>query len=161
MNRPDNDIFFAVIGGVGNQAYFDEIKGLSAELGLDGRLFFFDYKESIAEYYAAFDIFVNASRDEPFARVNLEAMAMGLPVVATDVGGNPEAVADGEAGYIVNSVAIMAKKILLLADDKKLRETIGKTARKRAKEKFSIDECSSQIVTVIKKVNHGRVNETV
>jgi len=47
-------------------------------------------------YFSAIDIFANTSKEEPFARVNLEAMAMGKPVIATNVGGNPEAIVDNK-----------------------------------------------------------------
>ncbi len=91
--------------------------------------------EEIPVYMAAADIFVLPSLSEGVPNVLLEAMAAGLPVVATDVGGVPELIADGENGLLVkpgNSEQLAAKLLALLKDDA-LRERMALRNRREAK----------------------------
>ena len=83
--------------------------------------------EKVSQYMAASDVFVLPSLSEGFGVVNLEAMACGLPIVATNVGGIPEIVKDGENGFLVepeNSVEI-AEKVLMLLENDDLRRQIS------------------------------------
>ena len=71
------------------------------KLGIDGHIIFLGQRKDIPNLMAASDISVLPSHEEGFSNVILESMAAGLPVVATRVGGNPEAVLDGETGWLV------------------------------------------------------------
>jgi glycosyltransferase involved in cell wall biosynthesis len=86
------------------------------------------------------DIFVLPSLEETFGIVNLEAMASGLPIVASSVGGVPEYVADNETGLLVppGDPTKLAEKLQILVTDAKLRKKMGSKGRERA-ELFSID----------------------
>lgn len=77
-----------------------------------------------------------------FPTVNLEAMAAGKPVVATCYGGSPEAVADGETGYIVNpfDTAALADRLERLLRDDDLRVRMGAAARRRITDRFTLDQ---------------------
>jgi sugar transferase (PEP-CTERM/EpsH1 system associated) len=88
----------------------------------------------------AFDIFVLPSRNEGISNTILEAMATGLPVIASRVGGNPELVTEGETGSLfpAGDVGALADAILALLDDPDLRRTQGGAGRARAIERFSI-----------------------
>jgi glycogen(starch) synthase len=81
---------------------------------------------------------------EPFGLVALEAGQMGLPVIASNVGGLPEIVRDGENGRLVPSgdVGGLARAMLELADNPLLCETMGRQGRKHSREKFTIEACS-------------------
>jgi glycosyltransferase involved in cell wall biosynthesis len=92
------------------------------------------------------DVFVLASvpRSEGAPTAVEEAMTMGLPVVATDVGAVREVVDDGSTGFVVpaRSPERLAEAILTLLDDDRLREAFGSQARERAVERFSAEVCA-------------------
>ena len=96
-------------------------------------------RDDVAAIMRALDVFVLPSLAEGISNTILEAMATGLPVVATAVGGNPELV-DGRCGHIVPSAdpAAMAQALLTYHSDAGLRARHGRAARARAKGSFSI-----------------------
>jgi glycosyltransferase involved in cell wall biosynthesis len=89
----------------------------------------------------ALDVFALPSRAEGISNTILEAMASGLPVVATDVGGNAELVAEGETGMLVpaQDPHAMAQALLRYTSDAALRHTHGAAGRSRVERNFSID----------------------
>jgi len=92
--------------------------------------------EKVPEYMAAADIFVLPSLSEGFPVVIVEAMASGLPIVATNITGLPEIVHDGENGFLVEpkNPAELAERILLLLQDDELRGRIAQNNKQRAKD---------------------------
>lgn len=88
--------------------------------------------ERLRMIYASCDFFVFPSKTDTFGNVVLEAMASSLPVVVSNVGGPKELVKNGESGFICKNLEEFKNKIHLLIKDKKLREKIGKNARKEA-----------------------------
>ncbi len=112
-------------------------------LGLEEAVFFEGIvpHQRMGELYAAADIFCLPSLYEGFPLAILEAMAAGLPVVATRVAGNPEAVADGVHGRLVEAedVAGLAAALLELIGDEQSRRRMGRQARRRVEEEFSIE----------------------
>ena len=74
-----------------------------ADRALNGRVVFLGYREDIADIYGALDLFVLNSTTEGLPNAILEAMAFGVPVVATAVGGTPEVVHDGDTGLLIPS----------------------------------------------------------
>jgi glycosyltransferase involved in cell wall biosynthesis len=87
------------------------------------------------------DIYACSSETEGFSNVLLEAMAAGKPVVATSVGGNPDAVADGVTGILVppRDPARMASALETLINNADLQRQMGRAGLRRAAEKFSLD----------------------
>jgi len=85
------------------------------------------------------DLLVLPSLSEGFSNALLEAMAAGLPVIATRVGGNPEAVVHGESGLLVPAAdaGALGREMGLLLDDLALRKRLGAAARRRVMENFS------------------------
>jgi glycosyltransferase involved in cell wall biosynthesis len=104
-------------------------------------------------YYKSADIYVQPSRYETFGIAILEAMACGKTVVASNVGGIPFLVIDGETGLLFENgnVRDLAEKILNLLNDKELREKMGKAGKKRAEE-FTWDKIAKQTVEVYKEI---------
>ncbi|PYV43310.1 MAG: N-acetyl-alpha-D-glucosaminyl L-malate synthase BshA [Acidobacteria bacterium] len=105
---------------------------------------FLGKQESIAEILSIADLMLLPSETESFGLVALEAMACEVPVVASNVGGLPEVIRDGQDGFLVkpHEVDTMAlKAAALLADDRK-HQAMGQSARQRALENF----CSSKII---------------
>jgi glycosyltransferase involved in cell wall biosynthesis len=111
-----------------------------ASAGLTARVSFIGGTADVASYLRASDLFVLASNTEGMPGALLEAMALGLPVVATSVGGTPEVVVDAVTGLLVppRDSAALASAIGRLIDDPGLRCQMGLRARARATESFSI-----------------------
>ena len=108
---------------------------------------FLGERKDVKEILQVMDIFVLASLYEGFPVVSLEAMAAGLPIVASNVGGLMEAVSDGETGFLVEpgNPAILADRIKELLLKGSLRKKFGEKGFMRVKENFSIDKTVDRI----------------
>lgn len=117
--------------------------GLARELGIANKVFFTDGVGSVASYLALMEVGCLSSKNESFSNAILEYMAAGLPVVATDVGGNREAVLNGITGYLTpaGEASAFAEAVIRLLDDENLRKAMGFRARERCREHFSMDAC--------------------
>jgi glycosyltransferase involved in cell wall biosynthesis len=127
-----------------------KIRELVQELGLAPLVSLVGEQEDVRPYLGLMDIFVMPSLGEAFTRVNLEAMAMGKAVIATDVGGTREGVAEGETGFLVppdNPAAIVAKVRLLLANPE-LIQTMGRKGRERVEKFFTVEEYGRKVEAV-------------
>lgn len=109
--------------------------GLAASAWLPGE------RSDIAEILRALDVFVLPSKAEGISNTLLEAMASGLPVIATRVGGNTELVLDGESGILVDkeNPQQLAGAMLELFHDEDKRQRIAAAGLQRVREEFSID----------------------
>jgi glycosyltransferase involved in cell wall biosynthesis len=119
----------------------DALTSLANQLGIGDRIEFAGACSNVAEEYHRMDVFVLSSRHEGFANVIIEAMASGLPVVATDVGGAREAIDQGRTGFVVQSgdpVALADCVDRLLADSA-LRNQMGAAGREQAVREFSLE----------------------
>lgn len=115
------------------------------------------YNDMPAVYQAA-DVFVCPSVwDDPFPLVNLEAMATGLPVVATRAGGNPEAIVDGVTGFLVPpaDADALAGALRGLLDNPSLRQRMGEEGLRRAQE-FTWEAIAGQVEGIYDEVRAGR-----
>jgi glycosyltransferase involved in cell wall biosynthesis len=94
----------------------------------------------VALHYQAADVYVHAARAENLPLTIIEAMACGVAVVATDVGGIPELVVDGETGYLVSAgdVIALARSITSLLDEPFRRDQFGSAGAERARNRFSL-----------------------
>lgn len=126
---------------VGQGPEGDALRALAAELALDERVRFFDFQPPAARQLGEMDVFVLASRWEAFPISVLEAMACGVPQVATDVGGTREAVQGGVTGALCPSDdpgALAAATIeLLRAPDR--RADMAEASRARHAERFGVE----------------------
>jgi sugar transferase (PEP-CTERM/EpsH1 system associated) len=117
--------------------------GLAAEsesLGLVDHVCFHGYQAQVGPLLAAADVFVLSSISEGVPLALLEAMASGLPAVATDVGGTREVVVPGETGYLVpsGSPEALARAILDIEAQPGARDRMGRAARRRVEEQFNL-----------------------
>ena len=130
---------FSIAGEVLEPSYFEELQQLIRALNLSQYFTFAGGVTKLRGHLAAAEIFVLPSRSEGFSNSIIEAMAVGLPVVATNVGGNAEAVEDSVSGYIVPSEdppALASAILRLLASPQQARE-MGEAGKRIAAEKFT------------------------
>jgi glycosyltransferase involved in cell wall biosynthesis len=127
--------------GIGQQ-----LQAQAAALGLDDKIVFLGPRADVPELLQASDVGLLCSHQEGFSNAILEGMAAGLPMVVTDVGGNAEAVLDGETGIVVppRDPGALAQAITRLVNDSAARQTLGSAARERAIAQFSIEQCVSR-----------------
>jgi glycosyltransferase involved in cell wall biosynthesis len=132
---------------VGEGAELPRLTRLSEELGLSENVRFCGWMEDFTALADRWDVFVQPSLSEGFGLSILEAMAAGLPVVATMVGGIPEIVIDGATGILVPpaNAEALAESISALAGDPARRATMGDNGRIRAQEDFSLEESTRSI----------------
>lgn len=111
------------------------------QLGIDSSCWITGARDDVAELMQSMDVFVLASLNEGISNTILEAMACGLPVVATDVGGNRELVSPGQTGQLVPSgdAAALQQALSRYASDPGLARTHGAAGRALVERKFGID----------------------
>ena len=116
-----------------------------ARLGLYDSVLFLGERHDVRDLLSASDIGVLASHEEGFSNAVLEGMAAGLPMVVTEVGGNPDAVIHGESGYVVppRAPAALASALYELIVNPELRQVMGAAAHRRVTTNFSIESCVS------------------
>lgn len=116
---------------VGDGPLLEETRRQVRELGVEERVTFAGHQENPADYYQVMDLFVLSSLWEGMPYVILEAMAMGLAVVATKAAGNAELVEDGQSGFLVapESSREIAGRVSQLLEDPPLRAGFGQKAR--------------------------------
>lgn len=119
----------------------------SATHGVSERVHFLGWIDDVQESMCHWDVYAQPSRAEGFGLSVLEAMAAGLPVVATSVGGLPEIVLEGETGFLVPPAtpAALAERIERLARAPELRARMGDRGRARALGQFSAERESFEI----------------
>ena len=132
------DAGFAIAG---EGELMESLRELAGQLGIQDDVFFLGRCDRVADLLFASEIGVLSSKAEGFANAILEYMAAGLPVVATDVGGAREAIAEDETGYTVNSGddEKMAERIIDLLNKPQRARAMGERGKLIAAEKFSCD----------------------
>jgi glycosyltransferase involved in cell wall biosynthesis len=126
---------------VGEGPLQSELEARAGSLGLADRVTLTGGRTDVPDMLAAFDVFVLSSVSEGLSNVIQEAMAMGLPVVATEVGGAAELVERDATGLLVppSNAPAMAEALLRLGRDPVLRERMGQAGRARAEREFTLD----------------------
>jgi glycosyltransferase involved in cell wall biosynthesis len=120
------------------------------ELGLEGRAVFAGIRRDVPAILSMSDAFVMASLWEGLGLVFLEAMAAGLPVLATRVSAVPEVVVEGETGLLVppSDPAELAAALRRLAEDPELRRRLGRAGRARVRERFGLERMIEETLDV-------------
>jgi len=127
---------------VGDGPEMNNLQKLACNLSIANNVHFLGNRFDIPDVLSNLDIFVLSSQTEGISISLLEAMASGLPCIATDVGGNPEVIINNITGFIVRQEndQELANKILELASDPLLRFRMGSAGRTRVIEHFSVKE---------------------
>ena len=133
---------FVLVGEGRDGRTLQDLQHLAASLGIGNKVLFPGYRRNLLPVYASFDIFVMSSLREGLPNSILEAMALGRPVVTTDVAGAKELVLDQETGFVVPQKAHedLGQRIITLLDDKERRLYMGNAGRRRVEEKFSFSQ---------------------
>jgi glycosyltransferase involved in cell wall biosynthesis len=131
------DVVFLIVG---HGPLRDDLIRLASELDIKERLFFSSSDGAVLDYLSRMSVACLSSESEGFSNAILEYMAVGLPVVATDVGGNREAIEHGVTGYVVGSRSPeeFAKAIVTLLTDDSLRSRMGAAGLERCRTLFNM-----------------------
>lgn len=132
LNTRSDIVFWALGDGARRSA----LEQLHAQLGLGSRFVLAGFRTDVGEWLRRCDIFALSSREEGLGSSLLDAISLGIPVVATKVGGIPDVIRDGIEGLLVprSSPEEFARAILALADEPGKRTTMSHNARERARE---------------------------
>jgi glycosyltransferase involved in cell wall biosynthesis len=139
---------------LGDRGWFrDSLAEQARDLGVAERVSFPGFLERPAYYdcLAASDAFLNLSMYlDPFPTVNLEAMALGAPVIGTCFGGTPEAVVDGETGFVVNPYDLeqVKARALALLRDAGCRRRMGQAGRQRVERDFPVERMAARYESI-------------
>jgi glycosyltransferase involved in cell wall biosynthesis len=133
-----------------NEAYVTSLRAEVARAGLEDRVDWLGERDDVPELMRALDILLLPSREEPFGRALIEAMALRVPVIATTVGGPPEIVTDGEQGYLLppEQPAAWAQAIKRIAASPQLAQAMGQAGRERVEDAFSAERHAASVLEV-------------
>jgi glycosyltransferase involved in cell wall biosynthesis len=135
-----------------------QIAALAQDLGIADRVHFLGARNDVAEHLARSQVFLLISRWEGFPRSILEAMRAGLPVVASDVGGVSESVAEFETGFLVPSgdVGALQSRLELLLEFPTLRRRLGRAGRARYEAQFTFDHMFERTASMYGELSRRR-----
>lgn len=130
---------FVVVGDLGEDGA-TELRGIADTLGVGKRLTFVGFREDVADVLNSADIYVSTSDSEGFSLTAVQALACGVPVVATRSGGPERIVQEGRTGFLVpcRAPGLIADAILRLGLDEQLRRRFGVEARSSVADRFSV-----------------------
>jgi glycosyltransferase involved in cell wall biosynthesis len=134
-----------------------DLERLATELGIDGRLRFLGVRSDVPELLQASDVFALASVSEAASLTLLEAMASGLPVVVTNVGGNPEIVRHGVEGILAprGDAPAIAAALRTLLDDPVTAAAMGAAGRARVEERYQLRQTVAAYYALYRRVTGG------
>jgi glycosyltransferase involved in cell wall biosynthesis len=149
---------FLIAGSLYERAYSEEIQQMVLSMGLEKNVKLLGFVEDPLPLLKMSSAFCLLSRSEGFCNALLEAMACGVPAVVTRVGGNPEALRDGETGFLVESEddQVAAERLISLLRNPAKAAQIGSAAREAAYSRFSADTMLRQLLNVYSGLMAGR-----
>lgn len=143
---------------IGSGSYEKDLRQEAERLKVADRVCFVGYQSDVAEWLPFFDLYVSPSYYEYHSIALLEAMRAGLPIVATDVGGNGESVRNDAEALLVpaRDANALAKAIRQMVDDPELRKRLGSAARRRFETKFTEDIMKRNLANWLIKFDHTK-----
>lgn len=146
-----------VLAGSTDTPWAKEVQALARELGIEHRVHSIGHTDDIPSVYAITDILIAPSRREAFSLTLLEAASFSLPIIATKVGGNSEAVLDRETGILVEpeNSADLATALKTLLGDAGMRHAMGQKGRKRYETSFSSHTMVQKTIAVYRELIQG------
>lgn len=154
--RPD--VHFKIAGEISRESdkeYKDELQDQIKTLGIDSHVEFTGWNEDMPKYLNSLDLFVLPSLNEGVSGVVREALAMEVPVIATNVGGNSEAIIPGETGYLVEpeDAKELSEMIIRLLSNRSERTELGKQGRRHITENFSMEAYVQNYEKVLREIS--------
>jgi glycosyltransferase involved in cell wall biosynthesis len=122
---------------------------------LEGNIIFAGFRSDIDNLLYGSDIYINSSQHEALSFLILEALASGLPLIATNMGGNPDIInAETDCGILVeyDDTYSLAQALLKVMDDEKLRRHLSENAVKAVNERFNLDIASEETYNLYKEI---------
>lgn len=158
VHRQVPEAVFLVVGRQSEPDYYQELAAQIEALGIGQSIQFLGESDDVLPLLKACDIFFLPSRSEGFSNALIEAMACGLPCVATRVGGNAEAIDEGKNGYLVQSgdAESAANHILTLLSDQNLRSRLSAAAQATVEAKFTAQIMIQKLVQCYEQLLSGR-----
>ncbi|MFH0779070.1 MAG: glycosyltransferase [Candidatus Eisenbacteria bacterium] len=134
-------VFFGGTEIDGSSRYLEQLRERARALGMSDVVRFFGFRDDIAGVYDAIDLLALPSREEPFGRVLIEAMAMKKPVLAVDAGGPTEIVRDGVDGFLVrdNTPGSLRAGVHRALENRQSLPQMGARGRDRVERSFSVE----------------------
>lgn len=156
-SRPGQAVEIWFAGSVFEDSYAEGLRTTVNAQGLQGAVRFLGWRGDVHELMANADLLAMPSRDEGVPNAVQEAMALGLPVLASDAGGMPEVVRDGETGWIVDMdwVSGWTEKIQWCVDHPNECETVGENACSYALQHFDSEKWAAKYSRVVMEVVGG------
>lgn len=157
LRATGRDVHGLVIGSEGNgldAGYEAELRGLVRTLGIDRHVTFTGFRPDAVALTQLMDIAVNASQREPFGLSVVEAMSLGVPVVASAAAGPAEIIESGRTGVLVANPTEtqLTTALLCLVDDPSLRKALGMAAREAALSRYSTRRFALDIRSALEEV---------
>lgn len=143
---------------IGDGALRQRLELRAEQLGIRAKVVFAGIRRSVPDLLAAFDVYVCSSDYEGVSLSILEAMARSCPVVATDVGGNPEVVVGGKTGLLVpkGDAGALAHNLLRVWRDTPFRESAGREGNARFRAEFGISRMAEAYAALYREVAGAR-----
>ena len=141
---------FTIAGEVLERDYFQHLQDMVRELGLVDRFRFVGKITDLRAHLRTADIFVLPSRSEGFSNALIEAMAAGVPAIATEVGGNPEAIQNGVSGVLVpaEDPSAISSAILRLLGAQEVARRMGAAGQRAVEARFTARAMVSRVSAV-------------
>ncbi len=139
---------------VGDGENYQKLKDKTKIWGLEDRVFFFGKRRDVNKLLRISDIFVFPSLSEGLPLAIIEAMASGLPIVASDVGGIPELVKEKVNGFLIKPTSFnsIEKAIFNLINNSSLKEEMGRNSERLFKESFTLSSMCKAYMEIYQKV---------
>lgn len=156
LGNSDNDIHFVVVGHQ-KEVLFNQLLGQIAQAPVQPKIHWLGFRRDVANILSQADIFLLPSISEGFSISTVEAMMVGVPVIATRSGGPEEIIVDGETGILVpieNSEAIVGA--IQALDDPQIRKKLAEKARENAFCRFSLATMLDQYRDLYEHLTEGR-----
>ncbi len=153
-NVPNSGIYLVLVG---DGVLESDLRRLAEKLGIGRSVIFLGRRNDIHRLLQALDVFVLNSKTEGMSYAILEAMAAGLPVIATAVGANTELIGHGKEGYLVpqGDIESMARYIFQIGNNNSVLANMGKNARKKVVDLYSIDKMITSYKALYERVYAG------
>jgi glycosyltransferase involved in cell wall biosynthesis len=137
-----------------NKSYVCRLRQLVADAGLEDRVAWLGERDDVPELVRALDVLLLPSHEEPFGRALLEALALEVPALATNVGGPPELIRDGREGYLLapEEPAAWAQAVRRVVEGPEQGRAMGRAGRLRIAEAFDVKHHVARVLALYERV---------